>query len=128
VEDDEGKRMKEEELRRLATCAVCGKKLGASIKEHRNLPIFWKVTAQRFLFDDGAMRRQAGLEMMVGHVGLAQALSPNEDLAQPMDEKPIVFSVCDHCALESTSHTPIGAVALTQAEKEVKDEDEREEG
>ena len=120
--------MKEDEVRKLATCAICHKKLGASIKEHHNLPIFWKVTAQRFMFDEGAMRRQAGLEMMIGHVGLARALSPNEDLAQPMDEKPMVFSVCDHCALEEASRIPIGAIALIQAEKEDEDERESKEG
>jgi len=58
--------MKEQELRDLAVCKSCGKKLGASFRDNHTLPIFWKLTIERFILDDAAMRRQAGLEMMMG--------------------------------------------------------------
>ena len=35
--------MKEAELRRYATCSLCGQKIG-----HTGLPLFWTVTIERF--------------------------------------------------------------------------------
>lgn len=104
--------MKERELRELATCKGCGKKLGASFRENRTLPMFWKVTIERFLLDDQAMRRQAGLEMMMGgHVALAQALSPDEEMAKPIME-PKTICLCEYCALETSQ--VLGALAMEE--------------
>jgi hypothetical protein len=102
--------MKEKELRALATCKACGKKLGSSFLDNRTLPLFWKVTVERFMLDDAALRRQAGLEMMLdGHVDLAQTLSPNEDLAKRVSG-PTTICLCEHCAIESQQI--IGALAM----------------
>ena len=104
--------MKERELRELATCKGCGKKLGASFRENRTLPMFWKITMERFLIDDRAMKRQAGLEMMMdGHVALAQAFSPDEDMAESIME-PKTICLCEHCAIESRQI--IGALAMEE--------------
>jgi hypothetical protein len=103
--------VKEKELRELAVCKGCGKKLGASFKDNHTLPFFWKVTAERFMIDDGALRRQAGLEMMVGHVGIAQALSPDEDMAKQISSS--TFCLCEHCAIESQQ--VLGILAMEEA-------------
>lgn len=39
--------MKEAELRKLATCGVCGQKIG-----HTGLPSFWRVKVERYLPDE----------------------------------------------------------------------------
>lgn len=84
--------MKEGELRELAECCACHKKIG-----ELPLPIFHKVTTERFILDAQAVRRQAGLEMMAGNVPLAQALSPGEDMAKYLGKATIM--VCDECML-----------------------------
>lgn len=84
--------MKEKELRELATCAACKRKIGET-----DYPFFYKVKVSRFGLDKGAMDRQAGLEMMVGSVEIAQVMGPNEDLAQEvMKEKTIM--ICEDCS------------------------------
>lgn len=87
--------MKERELRAAATCGLCGEKIGKS-----RLPLFWRVTIERWGIKRDAVMRQTGLEMVMGgHVGLAQALSPDEDLAvRVMD--PVTITVCETCAVE----------------------------
>jgi len=85
--------MKESELRALATCSVCGKKIGSC-----GLPMFWKVTIERFGLDAGAIQRQQGLGMMIGGQ-LAAVMGQNEDLATPLMD-PIAASVCELCAVK----------------------------
>jgi len=94
--------MKENELRDLATCAICKKKLGESFRENHTLPIFWKVAirAERHILDESAMRRQAGLEMMVGSVALAGVLSPGEEMTRTISSTEKVLSICESCMLE----------------------------
>lgn len=88
--------MKERELRELATCFICRKRIG----EAHPLGIFYKLTVERFMIDVAALRRQAGLEaMMNGSVAIAQALGPDEDLAKQI-MKPTTISICETCALE----------------------------
>ena len=86
--------MKADEIRANAICRVCGKKFGES-----GLPLFWRVTVQRFVVDMGAVRRQSGLEMMLGSVALAVAMGPNDDLAKPMMDA-VTVTVCESCANE----------------------------
>ncbi len=52
--------MKEKELRKHATCAMCGNKVLAS-----GLPLFWRVTVERFGVDLKAVSRQQGYSMML---------------------------------------------------------------
>jgi len=84
--------MKEKELRDHAKCSRCGKGIG-----HTGLPFFWTVRAVRYGIDAGALRRQAGLEMMLGSPALAQVMGPDEDMAQPVMDRSI--TLCEECAL-----------------------------
>lgn len=58
--------MKEKELREHADCSICGKPIGNS-----GLPLFWKVTVERFGLNVDAVKRQQGLGMMLGaHIAM----------------------------------------------------------
>ncbi len=88
--------MKEKELRSFSVCGNCNKKIG-----HTGIPLFWVVSIERFGLDKVSLDRQTGLEMMMGgHVGLAQAMSPDEDLATSVMDK-VTFSLCESCATEN---------------------------
>ena len=85
--------MKEQELLAHATCSLCRKKIGATW-----IPLFYRVTVERFGVKLDAVHRQAGLEMMLGgHVRIAQAMGPDEDMATPVMEK-LVLVVCESCS------------------------------
>lgn len=102
--------MKERDLREAAKCAACEKPFG-----HTGLPLFWRVTVERYGLDALAVQRQSGLEMMLGgHVALAQAMGLNEDMAKPMME-PVVITLCEKCALQKS--VAVGLVALEIAEQ-----------
>lgn len=80
----------ERELRELATCAVCDRKIGET-----GTPLFWKVIAERHLVDTEAVRRQTGLTMMCGgHAGIAAAMGPDEPMTIPvkMDSDAVVYA------------------------------------
>jgi len=94
--------MKEKELRKHATCSLCGKKIGRT-----GLPMFWTVTAKRWDLDMDAIRRQQGLAMMLGHAGLAQAMGPDEDMAKMIYKAEI--TVCEDCAI--SENIPLAAMA-----------------
>lgn len=85
--------MKEAELRKHATCSLCTRPIG-----HTRLPLFWKVTIERFGIDLAAMQRQQGLGLMIG-APLAAVMGPDETMARPMME-PKVLTVCETCACE----------------------------
>jgi hypothetical protein len=90
--------MKEAELRRHATCDLCHQKIG-----HTGLPLFWRVTVERFGIDLGAVRRQDGLGQFMGSIALAGVFSPGEDMAKPMMD-PKALTVCDTCATAKLGH------------------------
>jgi hypothetical protein len=96
--DNQGGKMKEKELRELAECKMCGKPIGAC-----GIPLFYKVTVSRYGLRADALKRQAGMEMMMnGNVAIAQAMGRNENLAEcVMKEK--TFSICEACAGEKTT-------------------------
>lgn len=87
--------MKERELRACATCAVCRQKvLGCGSF------LFYRVSIERFGIDLAAVKRQAGLEMMLnGHVALAQMMGPDQDMALPIMD-PLTLTICDACAMK----------------------------
>lgn len=86
--------MKEDELRSLAQCCICKKKIGQF-----QLPIFHKITAERFMVNVKAVQRQHGLEQMFnGHIALAQVFSPNQDMAVSMAKGTVM--ICDDCVIE----------------------------
>lgn len=95
-----GKPLKERDLREAAKCSVCGKPLG-----HTGLPLFWRVTIERYGVDLNAVRRQDGLTMQLGgNSFLAGVMGADEDMATPMME-PKQVTVCENCAL--MAHQPI---------------------
>lgn len=86
--------MKERELRRIATCNLCGRKFG-----HTGLPLFWTMEIKRHGLNIGAIRRQAGLtELLGGNAAIAAAMGPDEDLSQVLDS--VELTVCEECAVE----------------------------
>lgn len=87
--------MKERELREHSNCSICTKKL-----LHTGVPLFWRVTIERFGIDLGAIQRQTGLAMMLGSASVAAAMGPDEDMAKLVME-PLELAVCDTCAVDA---------------------------
>src|SRR5690554_2467151 len=73
--------MKENELRKHSVCSRCGKKIG-----HTGLPLFWTVSATRYGIDFSALKRSAGLAMILGSAELAEVMGPNEDMAEQVQQ------------------------------------------
>ena len=87
--------MKRAELLKHAKCSLCGKGIG-----HTGLPLFWRLTVERFGVDIRAAQRQDGLGAFLGSHALAAVMGPDEDLAKPMMEAPAVLTVCESCGVE----------------------------
>lgn len=105
--------MNEQELRAVATCGLCRKKV-----LHTGLPLFWRVRIERHGIKMDAVRRQAGMEqLMNGSVALAMVMGPNEDMTMPVME-PLEFTVCEDCAMRSSLCLAAMAEIATPAEKE----------
>lgn len=88
--------MKEAELRECTTCALCGQLIGVS-----GLPLFWRVTVERYGIDMHAVRRQDGLAAFMGSSHLAAVMGPDEDVARPMME-PVKLTLCEPCGMAET--------------------------
>jgi hypothetical protein len=87
--------MKEEELRKHAKCAKCGKGIG-----HTGLPFFWTLTVSKYGLDIDAIKRNAGLtEFFGGSAALARVMGPDEDMAEKII-KPVTLTLCEKCAME----------------------------
>lgn len=87
--------MKESELRKHTICAICGNKILST-----GLPMFWKVTIERFGVDIAAVNRQRGLTMMFGgSASLAMAVGSDEDMARPICEA-VEIAVCETCCIK----------------------------
>lgn len=84
--------LKEKDLRDAAECALCHKRIG-----HTGMPLFYRVTIERFGVDLRAVQRQGGLEQMLGNVMLAQVMGPNDDMAKAVMQ-PVRVSVCEECS------------------------------
>ncbi len=71
---------------------------------HGNRLTFTRATVERMMVKLDAVKRQTGLEMMLGGAAfLAQVMGPNEDIAVPLlapDEKAFALLICDDCAIE----------------------------
>ena len=96
--------MKRAELLKHATCNLCGHKIG-----HTALPLFWRVTVERFGVDLQALRRADGLAAVLGSSSIAAVMGPDEDLARPVMQ-PVVLTVCEQCAVAPDA-LPIAALA-----------------
>ena len=75
----------------LTKCAFCGKGM-----MHNGCIQFFEITISRYMVKLGAVRQQAGLEMMIGGQ-LAEAMGPNEDMATKIG-KPSRSLICNDCA------------------------------
>lgn len=107
--------MKEVELRKHSTCNLCGQKIG-----HTGLPLFWRVTIDRFGLQRDAIMRQDGLTAMLGgNALLAMHMGTNEDLAKPAME-PVTLTVCESCAIERG--VPVAVMAMEMETKEEEDD------
>jgi len=84
--------MREEELRENAICFICKKRIG-----HSGLPVFWTMVIERHALKLGAIQRQDGLGMMLGHSGLARIMGTNEEMTVSM-LGPVRITVCETCA------------------------------
>jgi len=95
--------MKASEIKK---CAKCGKGV-----MHTGIPLFWRVTVERFGIDRAAVDRRHGLETYFGGgrggAALAGVMGTDEDIANPvMDEK--VLILCETCAMVNY---PVAALA-----------------
>jgi hypothetical protein len=100
--------VKERELRQHSTCSLCNRKIGES-----GLPLFWRLTVERFGIDMQRIRRQDGLAAFIGSASIAAVMGPDEDLARPLMEA-AVLTVCEPCAMDRADH--IVAAAMSKAE------------
>lgn len=102
--------MKEAELRAHATCSLCAKKILST-----GLPLFWRLTVERFGVHVDRVQRQNGLAMMLGNAHLAMHMDPQETMADPVME-PVVLTVCEACAVARA--LPVAALAECGTTKE----------
>jgi hypothetical protein len=81
--------IKEEELRKMAECDICGQKVGSG----QNI-FFYRVRVDQVILDLRNLQEQQGLGMMLDPA-LAMVMGPNKDLAHrlPGNEK----TVCGNC-------------------------------
>ena len=86
--------MKEQELRAAAECALCDQKIGNS-----RVPLFYRVTVERYGVNLAAVQRQQGLGMMLGSPALAMVMGADEDLATRVME-PVTVTVCEACSTD----------------------------
>lgn len=95
--------LRERELREMTNCALCGKPFG-----HTGLPLFWRVTVERFGVDMRAVQRQTGLADVIGSAAIAMHMGPDEVMAKPVME-PVKLTVCETCATMRSA--PIATLA-----------------
>jgi len=64
---------------------------------HNNAVQFYRIKLETLLINFDAVRRQAGMEMMMGNPMLAQVMGPDEDLATSVIEHEML--ICAGCFL-----------------------------
>lgn len=107
--------MKQTEIK---PCCRCGKGV-----MHTGLPLLWQLTIQRMQIDVGAVRRQHGLEMMLGSPLLAFHMGPQENMVKPLLEAHTVW-LCEACATEWVN---IAAIDEAESEREAADKEDKDE-
>jgi hypothetical protein len=95
--------MKEAELRENSHCALCKKPIGNS-----GVPLFWRVTVERFGLNMPALQHQQGLGLMLGGA-LAQVMGADEDLALPVMDA-VKVTVCESCCTRTTCVAALGDI------------------
>ena len=86
-------------------CGICGK----GVAHSRDI-VFYEVEISQHLLDQQAIRRHAGMEMMMGNAAVAAVLSPVSDISQEVSKSRSVM--CQPCFLEYFGH---GWEALAEA-------------
>lgn len=98
----------------IGPCICCG----CGMMKEGN-PVFYRIKLERMFLNLTAVRRQAGLEQMMGSTQLANIMGPDEDMAEP------VFTytglVCDGCANASTS---LGLLAEIMSDQLLQDKED----
>ncbi len=101
--------MREKELRESARCIGCGKAFG-----HTGLPLFWRVTIERFGVDMRAVNRQQGLTMMLGgNALLAQVMGADEEMATLLSSEKV--TLCEECAMKEQNIAWLSEKAAEQS-------------
>ena len=115
---DQGRGLKASDIKK---CAKCGKGV-----MHTGLPLFWRVTIERFGIDKGAVDRRHGLEMFFGGgrgaAALAGVMGPDEDIAKPVMD-PVTLTLCEDCACGKS--LPVAALAELAPEDKPTAEEEK---
>lgn len=86
--------LRERDIVALKGCSLCDGPLMAN-----GLPLFYRVTVERFGVDVAAARRQQGLGMMLGSHILASAMGPDEPMASRL-MGPVQMGICESCAAD----------------------------
>ena len=98
----------------LRPCGVCGKGLC-----HTGMPLFYKVTVQRYGIDARRVREMAGLEMFFGGGSagavLADVMGPHSDIAFPITAVSEIL-VCEDCST-GKAHLIAGLSGLGREKK-----------
>lgn len=81
--------------RDITPCCSCGKGVA-----HSNQLTAYRVRLTHLAMNVGAVRRQTGLEMMLGGAaGLAAVMGPDEDILVPLAAES-TWLVCQQCAMD----------------------------
>jgi len=102
--------MKENELRKAAKCAGCGKGF-----MHTGLPLFWRVRIERLGVDMSVVRRQEVLAMMLNSSVLAGVMGTDEEMTKPMMD-PVEITLCETCAMSDINIAVLAEIATEQKE------------
>lgn len=81
--------------RDIKPCALCSKGL-----MHTGIPLFYRVTVQRFGFDALAIDERRGLELMLGSPVLAEVMGSRTPLAKALFEPAYSLLICEECAMK----------------------------
>jgi hypothetical protein len=80
--------------REITKCVCCGKGLS-----HGGLPLFWRVTLERFGLDAGAVRRTGAMEQYFDSPAIAEVFSTGEPLGRRVDlSGPMLL--CEPCVMD----------------------------
>lgn len=84
--------MKQKDIKK---CVLCGEGV-----MHGGQVTFYRLQVERLIINVGAVKRQHGLEIMLGSPQLAAVMGTDEDIARPVDGEPIVAIVCEECSMK----------------------------
>jgi len=110
-EDPQGRGGSQLKRRDLKPCSLCGKGLA-----HSHSLNFYRVSIEMHVLNIPAIRRQAGLEMLIGNVTIANAMGLDENMTIELTRREPAL-LCFDCAVKS------GIVQLFEELPEVNSDD-----